>query len=241
MPQEADLPADIKDLAYRNSVELTHARWDSDVQLLINALRGSTGDESAERATDGAAASGTSHARRNADAGDNHRGNSSGKRMWTIGGALAAVALMGAVVLKMSGPAHEAKADPTPASEPVLTAAAPPPSQPDNSDQMVSKKELQRRAHVRGACVKGYVWRQAQPGDKVCVSQDTQMRILAENKAAADTRSPTGGVYGPNTCKNGYVWREAYEGDVVCVTPDSRQLTANDNAQGAQRIVPLPQ
>lgn len=39
MPRAEQLPADLVELAYRNAVELTHARWDSDVQVLINALR----------------------------------------------------------------------------------------------------------------------------------------------------------------------------------------------------------
>lgn len=39
MPQPDQLPDDLKDLAYRNAVELTHARWKSDVQVLIHALR----------------------------------------------------------------------------------------------------------------------------------------------------------------------------------------------------------
>jgi hypothetical protein len=38
MPPADQLPADLKDLAYRNAVELTHARWKSDVQLLTQAL-----------------------------------------------------------------------------------------------------------------------------------------------------------------------------------------------------------
>ncbi len=38
MPQAEQLPPDLAELAYRNSVELSHARWDSDVQLLIKAL-----------------------------------------------------------------------------------------------------------------------------------------------------------------------------------------------------------
>jgi hypothetical protein len=38
-PKADQLPEDLKDLAYRNAIELTHARWDSDVQLLIKALR----------------------------------------------------------------------------------------------------------------------------------------------------------------------------------------------------------
>lgn len=38
MPGEAQLPEDLKDLAFRNGVELTHARWESDLQLLLRAL-----------------------------------------------------------------------------------------------------------------------------------------------------------------------------------------------------------
>jgi len=38
MPKADELPEDIRELAYRNSVELTHARWKSDVQLLGHAL-----------------------------------------------------------------------------------------------------------------------------------------------------------------------------------------------------------
>ncbi len=39
MPRADELPDDLKALAFRNSVELTHARWDSDVEVLITALR----------------------------------------------------------------------------------------------------------------------------------------------------------------------------------------------------------
>jgi hypothetical protein len=39
MPALELLPDDLKDLRYRNSVELTHARWNSDVTLLIAALK----------------------------------------------------------------------------------------------------------------------------------------------------------------------------------------------------------
>ena len=38
MPRTEQLPEDLAELAYRNGVELTHARWDSDVQVLIKAL-----------------------------------------------------------------------------------------------------------------------------------------------------------------------------------------------------------
>ena len=39
MPRADQLPPDLAELAYRNGVELTHARWDSDVQVLVKALR----------------------------------------------------------------------------------------------------------------------------------------------------------------------------------------------------------
>jgi hypothetical protein len=39
MPRADELPDNLKELPYRNGVELTHARWDSDLQLLIKALR----------------------------------------------------------------------------------------------------------------------------------------------------------------------------------------------------------
>ncbi|HEY6444963.1 MAG TPA: toll/interleukin-1 receptor domain-containing protein [Acidobacteriaceae bacterium] len=38
MPRPDALPENLKNLAFRNSVELTHARWNSDVQLLTKAL-----------------------------------------------------------------------------------------------------------------------------------------------------------------------------------------------------------
>ena len=38
IPRPEQLPEDLRELAYRNSVELTHARWESDVQVLIKAL-----------------------------------------------------------------------------------------------------------------------------------------------------------------------------------------------------------
>jgi hypothetical protein len=39
MPRADQLPADLQELAYRNCVELTHARWKSDLQVLVEALK----------------------------------------------------------------------------------------------------------------------------------------------------------------------------------------------------------
>jgi hypothetical protein len=38
-PKADQLPDDLKELAFRNAVELTHPRWASDIQMLIKALR----------------------------------------------------------------------------------------------------------------------------------------------------------------------------------------------------------
>jgi TIR domain len=39
MPRAEQLSSDLQELAYRNAVEITHARWKSDVQVLVRALR----------------------------------------------------------------------------------------------------------------------------------------------------------------------------------------------------------
>lgn len=39
MPSAEQFPDDLKELTYRNCIELTHARWRSDVQVLTEALR----------------------------------------------------------------------------------------------------------------------------------------------------------------------------------------------------------
>jgi hypothetical protein len=44
MPRPEELPDDLKEFAYRNGCELTHPRWSSDVQLLVNALKPMVGE-----------------------------------------------------------------------------------------------------------------------------------------------------------------------------------------------------
>src|SRR5262245_49612228 len=38
MPRADQLPADLGEFAFRNAIELTHARWDSDLTVLVKAL-----------------------------------------------------------------------------------------------------------------------------------------------------------------------------------------------------------
>lgn len=87
------------------------------------------------------------------------------------------------------------------------------------------------------SCSPGFVWRQAVPGDRVCVTADTQTQVIADNAQANARRSPDDHTYGPDTCLQGYVWREAVPGDHVCVTPATRAQTTADNGQAAARTV----
>ncbi|WP_286508693.1 hypothetical protein [Variovorax davisae] len=83
-------------------------------------------------------------------------------------------------------------------------------------------------------CAQGYVWREADGRDHVCVKPEIRAQTAAENRAAP-TRVAGSGAYGPNTCRQGFVWREAFRGDVVCVIPEARAQAASDNAQAARR------
>ena len=84
-------------------------------------------------------------------------------------------------------------------------------------------------------CNQGFVWREAGPGDVVCVTPAIRTSTAQQNQAAGQNVEPNGGAYGPNTCKQGFVWREAFSGDSVCVTPAVRTQAANDNAAAASR------
>ncbi len=94
------------------------------------------------------------------------------------------------------------------------------------------------RSEYADRCLMGYVWREAVPGDKVCVAGAVRTRARADNAQAAARRNPKGGPYGPDTCLQGYVWREATPSDHVCVTPDIREQARQDNAQAANRRNP---
>jgi len=51
VPSEEELPDDLKDLAFRNGFELSHNRWDSDVQEMVKRLGLSTGARSSGAAS----------------------------------------------------------------------------------------------------------------------------------------------------------------------------------------------
>ncbi|KUL28473.1 hypothetical protein [Actinoplanes awajinensis] len=86
-------------------------------------------------------------------------------------------------------------------------------------------------------CLTGYVWREAVPGDQVCVTPETRDQAAVDNAAAGDRRDPAGGAYGPDTCLTGFVWREAVADDHVCVLPETREQARADNDAAAERRV----
>lgn len=78
-------------------------------------------------------------------------------------------------------------------------------------------------------CATSLVWREAVPGDFVCVTPGERTRTQQDNAAAPSRVQPGGGPYGPDTCKQGFVWRESRPSDHVCVPPATRGYTVNEN------------
>ena len=95
----------------------------------------------------------------------------------------------------------------------------------------------QNLPYGRYTCKQGYVWREAYPGDVVCVTSSTRRQAAYDNTQASRRIDPKGGPYGALTCKQGYVWREANAEDRVCVLPQVRTQTTEDNAQASSRWV----
>jgi hypothetical protein len=83
------------------------------------------------------------------------------------------------------------------------------------------------------ACKPGFVFREAFPGDAVCVTPQTRAQVMADNRDAMLHRvSPN-----KETCIQGYVWREANPQDHVCVLLETKHETDKDNQLAATRIV----
>ncbi|MDN5857090.1 MAG: serine hydrolase [Pseudonocardia sp.] len=85
-------------------------------------------------------------------------------------------------------------------------------------------------------CAVPFVWRDARPGDHVCVTVDTRTRTAQENALAPSRVAPGTNGYGPKACAVPYVWRDAFDGDAVCVTTDRRDQAHDDNAHAQQRF-----
>jgi len=85
-------------------------------------------------------------------------------------------------------------------------------------------------------CKSGYVWREAVPGDLVCVLPPQRDTTRTENALGPSRRQPGGGAWGPDTCASGFVWRESRPSDHVCVPPPSRDRARVDNGLAAHTM-----
>jgi hypothetical protein len=80
-----------------------------------------------------------------------------------------------------------------------------------------------------GACLEGYVWREAFRGDHVCVTPETRIQARKDNEEARDQ--------GPDAkCAPGSRWRLANETDHVCVTERTWKQTQLDNKRAPTRV-----
>jgi hypothetical protein len=87
-------------------------------------------------------------------------------------------------------------------------------------------------AQPAAPCITGYVWRNAFPGDAVCVTPQTREDAAADNAAAEGRHQP-----GSTNCLTGFVWRAARPTDLVCVTPEIKARVAEDNTMASRRLV----
>lgn len=208
MPQVDALPEDLLDLAYRNAVELTHARWSSDLQLLIKALHPLV-EVPATRVPD--IPSDPTHASRTVASPTAPGPAPSASRpvlFKAVGAVVALLIVLGVGYYFFNSP-KATEPDPNPTQS--------------------------RSGPAPGACIQGFVWRLASPADHVCVLPNVRSQTELDNSQAAERRAG-GGDYGVDTCKTGYVWRDAFLDDHVCVPPETRSQAATDNAAAPSRI-----
>lgn len=202
MPRPEDLPDDLKELAFRNSVEITHARWDSDVQLLITALQSyvprtvSTPMEGAVRSQ------GTSEIRSSAAESSASQRPAHGKSKWGVG----VIALLVMIVIGGGWMAYDRRqADPsaqtnqhregicvqgyiwreaTAGDKVCVTPAVH--AQTVNENRLIAaNREPAGGAYGPNTCRQGFVWREAFPNDFACVVPASRSQAAADNAAAS--------------------------------------------------------
>jgi TIR domain len=223
MPRADQLPADLQELAYRNAVELTHPRWESDVQVLIKALAPHVGPRE--------------------DAGARATAPAVTRRLVVpvvAAVAVAAVAGLFAARALVTRSAAVATPEPTPATMPETTPAttlarpevrpalSAPPATPAPT---VTPVPAPASTPAPRTCAQGYVHRRAFPQDDVCVLHASAARAAADNRKAESRRQPGDA----RACRKDFVFREASQQDDVCVPPATRTLTALENRQVSPR------
>ena len=81
-------------------------------------------------------------------------------------------------------------------------------------------------------CQNSFVWREAFPGDHVCVTPPNKQQAAKDNASAAERVCPKGS----DVCCQKYVWRQAVPADHVCVDVPTRTETQKDNGLAHSRL-----
>jgi hypothetical protein len=87
------------------------------------------------------------------------------------------------------------------------------------------------------ACKPGYVWREADESDWVCVSMTTRAQVQTDNAQAVSRRDLSRVSSAPDACKANFVQRGAFPGDLVCVTAAARAQVIEDNKAAHSRLL----
>jgi len=103
-------------------------------------------------------------------------------------------------------------------------------------NQLAFERRLGGAVYGPNTCKSGFVWREADIRDWVCVTAERRSEIREENRLGSTRRQPGGGAYGPDTCRSGFVWRDAFPNDHVCVDRNSRTKARQENEQANDRL-----
>lgn len=253
MPKADELPQELQPLAYRNGVELTHARWDSDVEVLIKALEPyvDTAPRQHERDVPGRPA----------------------RRPWiwrAAAAAVAALALGGGYVghqisneraanaarqasqqlVEQAREREIAAEQEKVARQAQLDAEKAQQAEARRSADERARLDAQRIAHQRQLEAQRIAAEQAQAERNEAIAklerakrQAEIERARREAQRAQQTAEPevypvkprNAALNASGACAPGYVWREARPNDRVCVPPASRTQAAADNHLAAAR------
>lgn len=233
MPLPEQLPADLRELVFRNNVELTHARWNSDVQVLIKSLR-----PIFDRANPPALPSPAPPSLPPAPPPPPDRDDTSRHRRlaWGVGVAFAmAVAAGGSFVfvdrqraeaVRLEAARQQAEADRQTAQAQQAASAAAARAAEQAAAKERARIDAAKKAEEKAARDEAERSRLAAAAE---ASRQARERALAEELRLKQLAKLAG------TCLSGYVWREARVGDKVCVTPAVRRETAQENALASAR------